>query len=370
MRQTIVSIAISLIVLIGAIGMFRLLSAQRKPAPKLEKIVSIKKVKAQTVENAATSAEIDITGRLSAVERIELFAEVSGTYQATGTPFKEGAYYKKGTPMIKIDDREFGLTLRAQKSSLLNQITLMLPDMKSDYASSFPAWEKYVADFDPNKALTPLPTPQSEQERYYLSAKNIYNLFYTIEAQDVRQEKYIIKAPFSGKVSESSITSGTLVRTGQKLGEFFNPYSYDLEGAVNLKDLNFVKIGSTVALRSEDIAGKWNGKVVRISDAIDPNTQTVKVFIRVGGQGLKDGMYLEGAIKGQALKDVVELPRAVLVGDTAVYAIQGDTLHLMSIIPVRYSAGSVLARGIPNGTQLVNESLIGAFEGMKVEAYQ
>ncbi|MEO1451582.1 MAG: HlyD family secretion protein [Bacteroidota bacterium] len=272
--------------------------------------------------------------------------------------------------MIKIDDREFGLTLRAQKSSLLNQITLMLPDMKTDYPTSFPAWEAYVAQFDPNKALAPLPKPQSEQERYYLSAKNIFNLFYSIEAQDVRQEKYLIKAPFSGKVSQSSITAGTLVRTGQKLGEFFNPYRYDLEAAVTLKDLNFVKVGSQVEMRSEDISGNWTGKVVRISDAIDPNTQTVKVFVRVGGQGLKEGMYLEGAIKGQALADVVELPRAIILGDSAVYAIQADTLHLMPIKPVKFSASTVLARGIPDDTELVGEALIGAFEGMKVEAYQ
>ena len=39
-------------------------------------------------------------------------------------------------------------------------------------------------------------------------------------------DKYTIKAPFNVVVTQSNINPGTLVRNGQKLGEFINTYLY------------------------------------------------------------------------------------------------------------------------------------------------
>ena len=72
----------------------------------------------------------------------------------------------------------------------MNQITLMLPDLKSDYAESFPAWEAYLQNLDPEKPLAPLPDPATNQEKYFVSARNLYNLYYTIQSQEKRLTKY------------------------------------------------------------------------------------------------------------------------------------------------------------------------------------
>ena len=61
----------------------------------------------------------------------------------------------------------------------MNQITLMLPDLKSDYPDSFPAWEKYLKEMNIEEALSALPSPISDQERYFISARNLYNLYYS-----------------------------------------------------------------------------------------------------------------------------------------------------------------------------------------------
>ncbi|MCI4671190.1 MAG: efflux RND transporter periplasmic adaptor subunit [Bacteroidia bacterium] len=370
MRQALVSIGVSLVVLLVGGGLFNFL-ANSRPAPvKLVKAEQVKTVKTRIIKNGESKTEISITGRLDAKEEIEVFAEVGGTYLGGKKPFKEGNYFKKGEEMINIRHDEFDLNLLAQKSSLMNQITLMLPDMKTDYPESFPKWQAYLKDMNLKENLKAFPEPASEKERYYLSSRNIYNLFYSIQSQEVRQEKYNIKAPFNGKVSASMIDEGTLVRAGQKLGDFYNPYFYEMEAAVNLKELKFVRPGSKVALKSSDIEGDWKGTVARISDVIDPSTQTVKVFINVRGQGLKEGMYLEGSIAGSSIDDVVELPRSLLVNDKSIWIKADSTLALHPIKAIKFTSQSAIVKGIPDGTEIINEPVVGAFEGMKIATYQ
>ncbi|MEO0897225.1 MAG: efflux RND transporter periplasmic adaptor subunit [Bacteroidota bacterium] len=369
MRQIIVTSVIAILFLALGFGGFNALK-NSKPAPeKLEKVEQVKKIKTRTVNNASSEAKISITGRLDAKQEIQVFSEVGGTYIRGARSFREGNYFKKDEDMILIEHDEFDLNLLAQKSSLMNQITLMLPDMKTDYPTSFPKWEAYMKEMDVNKSLKPLPEPASDKERYYLSSRNIYNLFYSIQSQEVRRDKYTIKAPFSGKVSQTSITEGTLVRAGQLLGEFYNPYFYELEAAVSLKDLEFVKPGSKVVMKSNDIEGSWTGTVARISDVIDPATQTVKIFVNVRGKGLKEGMYLEGQVSGASIKDVAEIPRSYVIGDNQIWIKNDSTLALHTIEPIKYSTDVVLVKGIPNGTVIVDEAIVGAYEGMKVASY-
>lgn len=395
MRSTIVSVVLAVLIIAGGIGASRLLSSQKEPAPRIPVKTRTKQVTYRTVSSQALPTSVSITGRLSARDRIDLFAEVTGTYLRGARPFKEGNYFKKGETLIRIDDREFMMNLKAQRSALMNQITLLLPDLKTDYPESFPQWQAYLDTFDLNAPLVPLPEPQGEQERYFLSAQNIYNQYYSIRSQEARADKYHIEAPFNGKVADASINEGTLVRSGQKLGEFFNPYVYELEAAVSLEELTYVKPGSSVALRSEDIGRQWTGRVARISDVIDPNTQTVRVFINVSGRELKGGMYLEGEVQGRKLDDVVELPRNLLIGDSTLFAIEGiheapasetapddsaaqanvpmikkGVLKSHTITPVQYTKGSVFVRGLAPGTVIVNQALINAHDGQEVILYE
>ncbi|MEM8901372.1 MAG: HlyD family efflux transporter periplasmic adaptor subunit, partial [Bacteroidota bacterium] len=180
---------------------------------------------------------------------------------------------------------------------------------------------------------------------------------------------YTLKAPFSGVVTESNIFEGTLVRTGQKLGEFINPYVYELEAAVDVNDTEFLRVGDQVTLSSNDLAGEWKGRVSRISDRIDPNTQTLRVFITTSGKQLKEGMYLNASVKGRIVKDALEISRALLVDDTKVYVVMDSVMKLHTIDPVYYSANTAIVKGLPEGTTLVNESVIGAYEGLKVGTY-
>ncbi|MEZ4828430.1 MAG: efflux RND transporter periplasmic adaptor subunit [Bacteroidia bacterium] len=369
LRKTLISIGIAVAFLILAGGIAGKISSSKMPAPRVESGPQAKSVKGRMVSNSSSGSVVEITGRLAARDKIDVYSEVGGILKPESSRFKEGNYFQKGSPLIVIDDQEQRLTLLAQKSSLMNQITLMLPDMKTDFPESFPKWEKYLASFDPAQPLKPFPAAGSDQEKYYLTARNLFNLYYTIQSLETRLGKYVIPAPFNGKVSESLITEGTLVRVGQKLGAFFNPASYELEAAVNLEDLEFLRIGDQVELYSNDIEGKWKGVVRRISDVIDPTTQSATVFIAASGKELKEGMYLSAKVSGRQVDKVVELSRNLIDDNNRIFVIANGELKQLPVTPVKYSSETVLVRGIPDGTQILDETIIGAYEGMKVTTY-
>lgn len=368
MRQISVIAAI-ILVIFGALA-FNFLKNQKKPADRLPPIKTSKLVKSAVVENSSVPTEIEITGRLIALNRIEVFAEVGGILLRTPTPFKEGNYFKKGTSLIRIDDDESNLTLLAQKSNLQNQITLILPDLKSDYPKSFPNWEAYLKEFDVEENLENLPEPLTDQEQYFVSARNIYNLYYTIKSLEERSTKYTISAPFNGIVAESNINEGTLIRTGQKLGEFIDPYNYELEAAVNEDEIDFIKVGDQVEMNSENQAGSWKGTVSRISSKIDPNTQTIKVFIRTSGRDLREGMYLNANIRGETVNNAYVISRDLLLENNQIYLINNDsTLALQTVNPVYASGNRVIVKGLENGMTILAENITGAYNGLKVQTY-
>jgi len=179
-------------------------------------------------------------------------------------------------------------------------------------------------------------------------------------------DKYTIRAPYDGVVTESHINPGTLVRAGQKLGEFTNTSVFELEAAVSISDIDFIKPGSRVSLTSKDIKGEFTGKIVRINKSIDQSTQTVKAFIQTTDQRLKDGMFLTAGINVNGLRDAAVIPRNVLVGRDQVYVITGSKLKLQSVEIIENENDSVLVRGLAGGTIILGETIPAAYDGMEL----
>ncbi|MEL6675190.1 MAG: efflux RND transporter periplasmic adaptor subunit [Bacteroidota bacterium] len=366
-RTLTVGLAIGFVIL-AALGSSAI-SGMKPPAEQKEVEKVVKQVKTQLVKNGALVTSLEITGRLQARQKVEVFAEVGGTLLPNGNRFKEGNYFQKGQTLAKIDNEEQTLNLLAQKSGLMNQITLMLPDLKTDYPRSFPAWESYLQGMDVNAKLPPLPDPISDQEKYFISARNLYNLYYSIQSQEKRMEKYHLMAPFNGVLSGTNITEGTLVRAGQKMGDFMNAWSFDMEAAVNEADIDLIQVGNKVELFSDNSDQSWKGTVSRISRVVDPATQTIKVFISTSGKGLKEGMYVSGEVKGRSVPEAFEISRNLLVNQNQVFLVENNALKLAEVEPVHLTTQSAIVKGLPEAAVLLNEVVAGGYEGMEVETY-
>lgn len=228
-------------------------------------------------------------------------------------------------------------------------------------------WKNYVNAFDVENSIKALPTPTSGREQFFYAARNLENQYLSIKSREKNLSKYAIFAPFNGVVTQSTINPGALVRVGQKLGEFISPYTYELTATVPLEEVGFFKPGNVVRLTSDAVAGEWSGNVARVGKSIDATTQTQKVFIRVSGSDLNEGMFLNGFIATEKIENAISVPRKLLNDNRQLYIIENDKLVLKPIELVKFEGNNAIVKGIANDTKVLAAPILGAYNGMTVK---
>lgn len=343
------------------------LGSLKEETPTKPDIIRRKAVDTKAILNESVATTLDIQGRIQAYNKIGIFSEVTGTLRETARPFKVGTYFPKGSAMLRIDDTETRLSLQAQKATLLNGIAMMMPDLKIDYPESFPKWDKYLVDFDLDQPIQPMPEASNKAEKLFVSGRNLFTQYYNIKSLEERLTKFEIPAPFGGVLTATNIDVGAVVRAGQQIGELMANGNYELVATVPLSQLDFLKTGNKVQLYSEDIAGQWSGTIRRISDQIDPGSQTVEVFIGISGKDLREGMYLRGEAVAKSLANAVVLDRDLLIDQKAVYTlIQDSILQLTPVDVLKFDRETVVVSGLPDGAEVVTNTIAGAYDGMFV----
>ena len=163
-----------------------------------------------------------------------------------------------------------------------------------------------------------------------------------------------ITAPFDGVVRTKSADVGQYVVPGQSLGTLYD--THEVEIAVPLTDGEAAlidglwsagpdggreRIPATIRATFGGVEHTWPGYVDRAEGALNPNTRTVDVVVRVEDPFLDDGTgrpplllgtYATVDIQGRHVDRFIVLPRIALRDGEALYVVEQDTL--LSIRPV------------------------------------
>jgi len=366
-RKLIISAILTFAILAIGTIIFQIFSAQKKSTVSEEKPVKdIRAVSVSTFLPEDITNNISIDGRLSAYEVVDLFAEVSGVLKSSSKTIKEGSYVKKGELLFDIDGEDTKLNILAQRSALMTSITQIMPDLKFDYPTAFEKWKTYLDNFDVNQTVKDLPELGSDQEKYFVAGKNIFNQYYAIKSLERRQSDFQIYAPFDGVVTAANTYPGQLVNMGSSLGTIMNTSRFELKAPLALGDLKYVKTGQKVKLYSEDLGKEWNGTVSRISRVIDEVTQNLPIYISVWGSGLRDGMYLKGELSANVMKGVIPLAKDIITERNKVFVVNDSIVAHREIDIVKQDESTVYAKGIQANDKVVTSSLSGVFTGQKV----
>lgn len=366
MRKIILA-SLGILAIVGAIFLGKyLIDKNQKPKPKFSR--TIKTVFVKNVANKEIPIILTASGSLVAKNKIEIYSEVQGLLKISNKLFKAGSYYAKGETLLSLNSDEFYASLQSQKSSLYNLITAILPDVRLDYPNEFKKWESYLHSFDIDKITPKLPSFSSDKEKYFITGRGVLTSFYNVKNLEVRLTKYQIRAPFSGVLTEALVSPGTLVRVGQKLGEFIDPSVYEMEVSVSSEFADLLKVGNAVALSNLEKSKNYTGKVVRVNGKVDQTSQTIKAYVDVSHQDLKEGMFLEANLVAKSEPNAIEISRKLLVDNKAIYTVINDSiLTLVPIKPVYFGDDNVVIKGLEDNQQMLTQILPGAFEGMIVK---
>ena len=368
MRKIILSL-LGVLLIVGAyFASQAIVASNQKVRPKPKKVV--KTVFVDTVQNGIVPINISANGNLVAQRRLELFSEVQGVLQRGSKLFKPGQTYSNGETLLRLNSSEYYASVQSQKSALYNQITAIMPDLRLDYPSAFAKWDTYLNNFDVNKTTPALPEITSEKERYFISGRNILTTYYNVKNLEQRLGKYRITAPFSGILTQALVTEGTLVRSGQKLGEFIDTSVYELEVAISKTYADLLKVGNEVSLTTIDGEKEYTGKVTRVNGNIDQASQTINAYIEVRDKELREGIYLEAVLQAKEEADAISIPRGLLQPENQLFTVRDSILEVIKVNPVYFSDKEVVVKGVPEGTTIVSKPVPGAYAGMLVKIYK
>lgn len=364
-RQLIISIIGSVVILGFGFIAFKMLTSGKAKESTKQNFEASKYVKIIYTEYLDNQFKIRTNGRLNAKNSIEIFSEVQGIMQKESAKFKVGTKFRKGDILISIDDEETRLQLMTQKSDYLNLLATAMPDIKADFPQSFSKWSEFIQKIDIKKPLPDLPEYDNNKEKFFLAARKILGQYYNIKNMEVRANKYIIKAPFDGTVTSSLIESGTLIRPGQKLGEFSGSDSFELEISLNPSDADLIGVGNKVIAQTGN--NSTNGVIIRKSSNIDPSTQSIKVYVQLSNQSLSDGMYLEAEIFGKQIPMSMMVPRKAIINNSFVYVNLDGILEKMQVNILALGSEYAYINGLEPGTNIISDPIVSPTIGMKIE---
>jgi membrane fusion protein (multidrug efflux system) len=361
-----ITVVLGLLLIVGGVVTCNKLSGSRKSPDRTPDAMEALAVRTLTAKNGPVRIGIPVTGRLRATDRMLINAEVGGILRTNGKTFREGFTFQRGEVMLRIDDGEVRAQVNAQQSAFLRTLVQLVPDLKYDLPDVAAKWDTYLKSVPVDGLLPALPAMDNEQERNYLAGRGVLDQYYGIRALYERLAKYVITAPFDGVVVAAFAEPGTIVTPGTRLGEFIAPGSLELETAIAASELHLVHVGDTLRLASTEGPGAWTGRIIRLSEQIDPATQTVKVFVLVQGDGLRDGMYMSGSIEADAMEAAVAVPRSALLEDRSLYTVKDSALVRVPVEVLHQGVEQAIVHGLQDGQVVVTDRLSSAYEGMRV----
>ena len=368
MRKLILTILGVLLIIASFFFAYKLIESKNKVKPVPQKVV--KTVFVDTVKNSTIPIVIPANGNLTAKRRVELYAEVQGIFTPGTTLFKAGQTYRQGQTLIRIDASEYYASVQSAKSNLYNSIAAIMADLRLDFPEVFPKWQAYLNGFDLNTTTPKLPSMASEKENYFITGRGIVSNYYNVKNLEQRLSKYTISAPFDGILTEALVTEGSLIRSGQKLGEFIDPSVYEMEVAISKSFANLLKVGEKVELNNLDGTETFTGIVSRVNGSIDATTQTITVFIEVKSELLKEGMYLEARLDAKQEENAIEINRNLLLDTNQIFVVRDGVLDVVDVKPVYFSDTKVVLKDVPNGAIILSRSVPGAYAGMLVKIFE
>ena len=287
-------------------------AVQAAPVPAPQAVpVSVVEVRSEPVRLWS-----EFTGRLSAIDWVELRPQVSGTI--TEVRFEDGQRVAKGDVLVVIDPRPYAAAVAEAKADLAAaRHTLELAEKQRVRAERL-VKKGHVSQSVLDERISDHTVAISQVE----SAKA------KLEQAEIDLDYAYVKAPISGRLSRAEITEGNLVEAGPNAPILTSIVAtdaiyadFEVDERTYLRHMHGVaKAGEAASALPVELtidAGElrsYSGRIHSFDNQIDPATGTIRaraIFSNEDGS-LLPGIFAEVRLGGPTVEEVVLLnPGAV-----------------------------------------------------------
>lgn len=241
-------------------------------------------VKAGAFEN-----ELEVTGSIEANESVTLQSEISGL--VTGIYFTEGSNVRKGTVLVKINDRD----IQAQLQQVLTG--------------------QKLSQSNENRAKQLLAKGAISQEEYDTALAELQSI--NAQAQLVRAQlaKATIRAPFEGKIGLRNISVGEYLTPAKVIASLSAVNPVKISFSVPEKYSGQIKVNSEVDFNTDGLNQIYKGKVYAIEPGINAQTRTlsIKALAANPKSELLPGSFAKIRLTLNTVEDALLVPNEAII---------------------------------------------------------
>ncbi|ABX17057.1 multidrug efflux RND transporter periplasmic adaptor subunit CeoA [Burkholderia multivorans] len=343
-RSRIATAAVATLAVVG-LGTF---GAMRVNANAPEKAAApLTEVDVATVVPQTVTDWQSYSGRLEAVEKVDVRPQVSGTIVAVN--FKDGALVKKGDVLFVIDPRPY----QAEVDRAAAQ--LAAAQARNGYAQS--DWQRAQRLIGDNAIAKR--DYDEKQNAAREAAANLKAAEAALETARINLGYTRITAPVSGRVSRAEITLGNVVSAGASAPPLttlvsVSPIyaSFDADEQTYLQYINGARNGRKVPVElglANETGYSRSGEIDSVDNRLDTSSGTIRVRARFDNADgtLVPGLYARVKVGGSA-------PHAALLVDDAAINTDQDKKFVFVVD----QQGRVSYREVQPGMQHGNQRVI------------
>lgn len=312
-----------------------------------------------TAKNNKRITPLEAYGKILSNQEIDITMEVQGILDQELPALKVGKSFSEGSILLKVERTEALYNLLARRSSFINLIATLLPEISIDLPDEKSKWEDYLNALNPAKELAPLPETKSRKEKLLLVSRNIPSEYYNIKALETQVEKYYYEAPFTGTVTASFVSPGAMVTPGMRIATIAKTNDHEVEAPVSIEHISQFERVDTVYFTDYKSDTIGQGSFIRKSKMINQQTQSVPCFFSiepVKGKELIQGSFVNLSVTLPLYDSSIALPENAIINGK-VQILQDSLVVEKPVTILGEKTDSVFVKGINDGEEVILEPI-------------
>ena len=375
-KQLIIKISsVVIIIAVGFLGMTVLSSSNKHSNERVSK-PEARMVNTKAVKFGDHVLRIEGNGVIESQRILNIVSEANGVVLFAKNNLKNGTFVKEGEIILDIDPREVENSLYSLRSSFMNAVASILPDMKIENKQVYQKWFDYFNSIEIKKDLPELPHITNLQEKMKLSSRDIFTKYYSVKNQEILLSKYKIKAPFDGFITSNGIIENSYISKGQNLFSISDAKNLEIAVPLLVDEINMIDFSRNPAVKiysDKDSEDFIYGKILRKETNLDRNSQTLNVYVSFHNSSMNPyflpGNYVNLKIDGKHLENVAAIPRNLVDNDGFVYTMEKGKLAKAEVDLITVQGNKAIIKNtIPENTILVTTILQKPLIGMEIQS--
>lgn len=414
--------ALTLVVLLVGLGVFKFLASTKEPPPEPEVISESVRVRAYEAEPISIAREWSGYGTARPMDAVTLSAEVAATVQERSPRAEAGAQTSKGEVLLRLDSRDFGQRVEAtrrrieaveaqlsqldiEQSRLTERVGLIRVQVSAAQRDYDRAVEVVSGGAGTESQVDArLVSLQRAQQELSATMEQLDRITprraqLKADAESLRADLIIaqtnlerteIIAPFNGTIQEVFVEQGERVSVGTPVLRVVDLSRLEVPVRLPASAAATVNVGDAATLRTDGSEpATWSGTIARIAPESDPETRTFTAFVEVrqrlgtGEALLLPGQFVVAKVVSDDVRRRIVVPRRVIDADRLFLATQSEDRGLLvETRPVRVAfytdrkfpsldatetQWAVLSEGVQPGDRVIIASAGELVPGLQVE---